>query len=78
MWLAGEFFIVQFVAVALCMQKSTHQHFGLGVFALYHAHVIAAGCFVVYIGHGYKATGYGPKILCGKYNMLLKNVHKNS
>jgi len=54
---------VQFVAVAECMQEFTYEHFWLGVFALDHAHVVAAGFFVVYIGHGYKATVYGPKKL---------------
>jgi hypothetical protein len=36
--------MVQFVALAVCMQKFTHQHFGFGVFAFYAAHVVAAGC----------------------------------
>ena len=35
-------FTVQFVAVSICMQKFTHQHFGLGVFAFNAAHVVAA------------------------------------
>ncbi len=49
--LAGEDFIVQFIAVTICMQKFTYQHFGLCVFAFNAAHVVATGCCIVYIGH---------------------------
>ena len=49
--LAGEDFIVQFIAVTICMQKFTYQHFGLCVFAFNAAHVVAALFFAVYIGH---------------------------
>jgi hypothetical protein len=34
----GVSFIVQFVAVTICIQKCTHQHFGPGVFAFYLLH----------------------------------------
>jgi hypothetical protein len=33
------------------MQKAAHKHFGLCVFALYAAHVVAAGFFGVNVGH---------------------------
>ncbi len=31
-----------------------HQYLGPGIFALNAAHVIRAGCFVVYVGHASK------------------------
>jgi hypothetical protein len=36
------------------MQKLPHQQFWLGILAAYARHVIAAGFFGVYIGHGVK------------------------
>jgi len=39
---AGEAFHMQAVAVSQGVQVAAHQHFGLGVFALYAAHVVAA------------------------------------
>lgn len=58
----SHLFIVQFIAVAVCMQKCTHQHFGLCVFALYLLHIKAPLLRCVYVGHGYKATFYVPDI----------------
>jgi hypothetical protein len=49
---AGHIFYVQAVAVAMGMQVAAHQHFGLGVLALYAAHVVAAGFLAMHIGHG--------------------------
>ena len=36
------------------MQEAAHHHFGPGVFALNAAHVKAAGCYAVHIGHAIK------------------------
>ena len=36
------------------MQKFSYQHFRLCILRLYAAHVIAAGLWVVHIGHGAK------------------------
>ena len=33
------------------MQKPAHQHFGFGILAADARHIVAAGCFGVYIGH---------------------------
>lgn len=49
--LAGQGFVVQFVAVALRMQEAAHQQLGLGILALDAAHIIAALFFAVHIGH---------------------------
>lgn len=48
---AGELFCMQSVTIAICMQEFTNEHFGLGVLALYPAHIIAAGRLIVHIGH---------------------------
>ena len=53
-WFAGQVFYVQPVTETISMQEPAHEHFGLGVLAFYAAHVVAAGCLVVYIGHGVK------------------------
>ena len=55
--LAGQTFYMQAVAVAMGMQIAAHKHFGLGIFALYSAHVVAACCFAVYVGHCGVAVG---------------------
>ena len=53
---AGEFFIVQPVTKAICMQEFTHQHFRLRILAFNAAHIVATGCYAVYIGHGIKVS----------------------
>ena len=52
--LAGHVFYVKAVTIAVKMQEATHQHFWLSVFALYLAHVVAAGGFVMHVCHNAK------------------------
>ncbi len=52
--LAGHILYMQAVAVAMCMQVAAHQQFGLGILALYAAHVVAAGFLAMHVGHGIK------------------------
>lgn len=47
-------FIVQLVSKPFRVQEPAHKHFGLGVFALDAAHVIAASFWIVHIGHALK------------------------
>jgi len=45
---------VEAVAESVGMKKAADNHFGFGVLAFDPAHIIAAGGFIVYIGHGVK------------------------
>jgi len=45
---------MQPIAEPIGMKKSPDNNFGFGVLAFDPAHIIAAGGFIVYIGHGIK------------------------
>jgi hypothetical protein len=45
------------------VQKPAHEHFGLGVFALYAAHIVAAGFLAVHIGHAVKLMLNGKRLM---------------
>ena len=51
---AWHILYMQAVAVAMRMQVTAHQHFGLCVLALYPAHVVAARFLVMHICHAIK------------------------
>jgi hypothetical protein len=52
--LTGQILHMQAVAVSVCMQKPSHQHFGFGVFSLNAAHVITACFLAVHVCHTIK------------------------
>lgn len=50
------------VAETISMEEAPDNHFRLGVLAFYPAHIVAAGGFIVYIGHWVKVQ---PNVLSG-------------
>jgi lipid A disaccharide synthetase len=52
-------------------QKLPHQHFGLCIFPFNAAHVVRAGCFVVYIGHTgeFKVSSFRFKVRKKKFGL---------
>ena len=55
---AGQVFYMEAVTVAMSMKKTAHEHFGLGILALYPAHVVAARGLVMYVCHKVKLLPY--------------------
>ena len=53
-WFTGYIFYLSAVAENVCMQEPPDIHLRFGVLAFNPAHIVAAGGFIVYIGHGGK------------------------
>jgi len=51
---AGEAFIVEFIAVSIGMKEFSKEHFRPGVFAFYSCHILAACFFGVDVCHSVK------------------------
>jgi len=56
---------MQPIPVPVFMQKPAHQHFGFGILAPDARHIVAAGCFGVYIGHAIKVLQFNNHTVIG-------------